>query len=61
MMSVGLEIETRINKEDPPIYALPPRYLALGAYPAPNTWSGVHCTYRKGCGSSTMIPSLGCI
>ena len=49
MISVGLEIpETRINKEDPPTYALPPRYLALGAYPAPNTWSGVHRTYRKG-------------
>jgi len=30
---VGLEIpETRINKEDPPIYALPPRYLALGIH-----------------------------
>jgi hypothetical protein len=49
MMSVGLEIpETRVNNEDPPIYALPPRYLALGAYPSINTWSGVHRTYRKG-------------
>jgi len=49
MMSTGLEIpETCINKENPPIYALPPRYLALGAYPTPNTWSAVHRTYRKG-------------
>jgi CRISPR/Cas system-associated protein Cas5 (RAMP superfamily) len=49
MMSAGLELpETRINKENPPIYALPNRYLALGAYPAPNTWSAVHRTYRKG-------------
>lgn len=49
MMSVGLELpETRVNNEDPPIYALPPRYLALGAYPAEETWSGVHRTYRKG-------------
>lgn len=49
MMSVRLEIpETRINKENPPTYTLPPRYLALGAYPADNTWSVVHRTYRKG-------------
>lgn len=49
MMSVGLELpETRINKENPPIYALPPRYLALGAYPTTDTWSAVHRTYRKG-------------
>lgn len=49
MMSVGLELpETRVNNEDPPIYALPPRYLALGAYPAEETWSGIHRTYRKG-------------
>jgi hypothetical protein len=40
--------ETRVNNEDPPIYALPPRYLALGAYPTIETWSGVHRTYRKG-------------
>jgi len=49
MLSVELEIpETRINKDNPPIYALPPRYLALGAYPIPNTCCGVHRTYRKG-------------
>lgn len=49
MMSVGLELpETRVNNEDSPIYALPPRYLALGAYLAEETWSGVHRTYRKG-------------
>jgi hypothetical protein len=49
MMSVGLELpETRINNENPPIYALPPRYIALGAYPTLGTWSGVHRTYRKG-------------
>lgn len=49
MMSVGLEIpETRINKENPPIFALPPRYLALGAYPVAGSCQGVHSTYRKG-------------
>lgn len=49
MMSVGLELpETRVNNENPPIYALPPRYVALGAYPTANKWSGVHRTYRKG-------------
>ncbi len=48
MLSVELDIpETRINKDNPPIYALPPRYLALGAYPV-NTCCGVHRTYRKG-------------
>ena len=49
MMSVGLELpETRVNNENPPIYALPSPYLALGAYPTAGTWSGVHRTYRKG-------------
>lgn len=49
MLSVGLELpETRINKKNPPTYALPPRYLALGAYPAKESWCGVHRTYRKG-------------
>ncbi len=49
MMSVGLELpETRVNNENPPIYALPPRYVALGAYPTASKWSGVHRTYRKG-------------
>jgi len=49
MLSVGLELpETRINKENPPTYALPPRYLALGAYPARESWYGVHRTHRKG-------------
>jgi hypothetical protein len=51
MMSVGLELpETRVNNADPPIYVLPPRYLALGAYPTVGTWRGVHRTYRKGMG-----------
>lgn len=49
MMSVGLELpETRVNNADPPIYVLPPHYLALGAYPTSGTWTGVHRTYRKG-------------
>lgn len=49
MLSVGLELPgTRINKESPPTYVLPPRYLALGAYPAKDSWCGVHRTYRKG-------------
>jgi len=49
MMSVKLEIpETRVNNQNPPIYALPPRYVALGAYPVIGKWSGVHQTYRKG-------------
>lgn len=49
MMSVGIEIpETRINKENPPTYTLPPGYLALGAYPVSGKYSGVHSTYRKG-------------
>ena len=49
MLSVGLELpETRINKENPPTYALPPRYLALGAYPSSESWRCVHRTYRKG-------------
>jgi hypothetical protein len=49
MMYAGLEIpETRVNNDNPPIYALPPRYVALGAYPAKGTWSAVHRTYRKG-------------
>lgn len=49
MMSVELEIpETRVNNDNPPIYALPPRYVALGAYPTSNSWRGVHRTYRKG-------------
>lgn len=49
MLSVGLELpETRINKENPPTYALPAQYLALGAYPAKESWCGVHRTYRKG-------------
>lgn len=49
MLRVGLELpETRINKENPPTYVLPPRYLALGAYPARESWRGVHRTYRKG-------------
>jgi hypothetical protein len=49
MMSVGLELpETHVNNENPPIYALPPHYVALGAYPTISKWSGVHRTYRKG-------------
>lgn len=49
MLSAGKDIpETKINKDKPPTYLLPYRYVALGAYPSPNTWSGVHRTYRKG-------------
>jgi len=49
MLSVGLEIPgTRVNTDNPPIYALPPQYIPLGAYPANNTLRGVHRTYRKG-------------
>lgn len=49
MMSVELDIpQTCVNNENPPVYALPSRYLALGAYPSPQTSSGVHRTYRKG-------------
>ncbi|MEA5571983.1 hypothetical protein [Calothrix sp. UHCC 0171] len=49
MMSVGLDIpETRVNNENPPTYALPPNYLALGAYPVKGKLSGVHRTFRKG-------------
>jgi hypothetical protein len=49
MMSVGLEIpETKINKENPPTYLLPPRYVTLGAYQPQGSLSGVHRTYRKG-------------
>lgn len=49
MLSVGLELpETRINKENPPTYTLPSRYVALGAYPAKESWCGIHRTYRKG-------------
>ncbi len=49
MMSIGLELPgTCVNDENPPTYALPPHYLALGAYPTIRTWSGVHRTYRKG-------------
>jgi hypothetical protein len=49
MLSAGKGIpETKINKEKPSTYLLPYRYVALGAYPSVNTWSGVHRTYRKG-------------
>jgi hypothetical protein len=49
MLSAGLEIpETRVNSSHPSVYALPPHYVALGAYPVEKTWSGVHQTYRKG-------------
>jgi len=49
IMSAGLEIpETRVNNNNPPIYALPSRYIALGAYPAKGTCTTVHRTYRKG-------------
>lgn len=49
MISVGLEIpETKINKENPPTYLLPPRYVTLGAYQTHGGLSGVHRTYRKG-------------
>ncbi|MUG96258.1 hypothetical protein F7734_29540 [Scytonema sp. UIC 10036] len=49
MMSVGMEIpETSINKDDPPFYTLPRRYIALGAYPSAKALRTVHKTYRKG-------------
>ncbi|HEY9801800.1 MAG TPA: hypothetical protein V6D25_15690 [Leptolyngbyaceae cyanobacterium] len=49
MMYAGLEIpQTRTNNDNPPFYALPQRYCALGAYPLKGTLSGVHRTYRKG-------------
>jgi hypothetical protein len=49
MMSVGINLpETSINKHDPPVYALPRCYLALGAYPSPKALRAVHKTYRKG-------------
>lgn len=49
MMYVGLEIpETRVNNDNPPFYALPQRYCALGAYPVKGKLSAVHRTYRKG-------------
>jgi hypothetical protein len=49
MMSVGMSIpETSINKDNPPFYTLPSRYVALGAYPSANTLRTVHKTYRKG-------------
>lgn len=49
MLSAGLDLpETGINKSKPPIYALPPRYISLGAYLSQGCWSGVHRTYRKG-------------
>lgn len=51
MMSQGLELpETRVNNDNPPIYALPSWCISLGAYPilGANSYSGVHRTYRKG-------------
>jgi hypothetical protein len=49
MLSAGRGIpETKINKEKPPTYLLPYQYVALGAYPSPDSWGGVHRTYRKG-------------
>lgn len=49
MMYAGLEIpDTRVNNDNPPFYALPQRYCALGAYSAKGKLSAVHRTYRKG-------------
>ena len=49
MLSVRLEIpETCINKDNPPFYALPHCYVALGAYPSVKALRTVHKTYRKG-------------
>ncbi|MBE5227835.1 MAG: hypothetical protein INR81_01290 [Microcystis aeruginosa PMC 728.11] len=49
MLSEGLDIpETSINKENPPYFTLPRQYIALGAYPVLDKWSGVHRTHRKG-------------
>lgn len=49
MLSVGLNLpETAINKENPPLYALPRPLIALGAYPSSKSFRGVNRTYRKG-------------
>jgi hypothetical protein len=49
MLSLGLEIpETDINKNNPPVYALPRKYVSLGAYSSPNNFTAIHRTYRKG-------------
>ncbi|AMA10853.1 hypothetical protein AWQ24_15205 (plasmid) [Picosynechococcus sp. PCC 8807] len=49
MMKAGLDIpETKVNKEKPPTYLLPPDYITLGAYPDLSEWTGIHRTYRKG-------------
>ncbi|NJN74578.1 MAG: hypothetical protein HC799_18180 [Limnothrix sp. RL_2_0] len=49
MMKAGIDIpETKINKEKPPTYLLPPDYITLGAYPTFSEWNGIHRTYRKG-------------
>jgi hypothetical protein len=49
MMQAGTNIpETKINKDNPATYLLPPEYVTLGAYPNLDQWSGIHRTYRKG-------------
>jgi hypothetical protein len=49
MLSAGQELpETKVNNENPPVYALPSKYMSLGAYPKLDAWSGIHRTYRKG-------------
>ncbi|WP_414548817.1 hypothetical protein [Anabaena sp. CCY 0017] len=49
MIYAGFGIpETRVNNDNPPFYALPQRYCALGAYPVKGKLSAVHRTYRKG-------------
>jgi hypothetical protein len=51
MMSANLELpETRVNNDNPPIYALPSWCISLGAYPVltAKSLSGIHRTYRKG-------------
>lgn len=49
MLSASLEIpNTCINKDNPPFYALPRCYVALGAYPSVKALRTVHKTYRKG-------------
>ncbi|AFZ54739.1 hypothetical protein [Cyanobacterium aponinum] len=49
MLSMKLEIpETDINKNNPPVYALPRKYITLGAYPVRDNFTAIHRTYRKG-------------
>jgi hypothetical protein len=54
ILQAGNDIpETKINKEKPPTYLLPRRYISLGAYQSDRSWGGIHRTYRKGMRSFT--------